>query len=43
MNIVPKPKFLDQLETFLKNELRTLGVTKAEANDLRLQVNKKEE
>lgn len=36
--MVPKPRFLEQLETFLKKELRALGVTNVEANELRLQV-----
>lgn len=36
--MTPKPKFLDNLENFLKKELRSLGVTKVEANELRLQV-----
>ena len=35
---VPKPGFLNQLETFLKRELKALGVDKVEASELRLQV-----
>lgn len=36
--IIPKPRFLDQLENFLKKELRSLGVTDVAPNELRLQV-----
>ena len=36
--MTPKPRFLDNLENFLKKELRSLSVTKVEANELRLQV-----
>ena len=36
--MVPKPRFLDQLEGFLKKELRSLGCTEVEPSDLRLQV-----
>jgi len=36
--ITPKPKFLDNLESFLKKELKSLGVTAVEPNELRLQV-----
>ena len=36
--MTPKPKFLHNLESVLKKELRTLGVTKVEPNELRLQV-----
>lgn len=36
--MMPKPKFLENLEAFLKKELRSLGVTKVEPNELRLQV-----
>ena len=35
---VPKPGFLAQLESFLKRELKSLGVDKVEASELRLQV-----
>lgn len=35
---VPKPGFLAQLENFLKRELKSLGVSKVEASELRLQV-----
>ncbi|XP_064611191.1 translin-associated factor X-interacting protein 1-like isoform X2 [Liolophura sinensis] len=38
--MVPKPRFLEQLETFLKKELRALGVTNVEANELRLQAHR---
>jgi len=36
--MIPKPRFLDQLEGYLKKELRALGVTEVLPNDLRLQV-----
>ncbi|KAK3085940.1 hypothetical protein FSP39_011055 [Pinctada imbricata] len=36
-NMIPKPRFLDQLEGYLKKELRALGVKEVCANDLRLQ------
>ena len=36
--MVPKPKFLDQLESFLKKELRSLGVDELGPSELRLQV-----
>lgn len=36
--VIPKPRFLDQLETYLKKELRALGVTEVMPNELRLQV-----
>ncbi|KAL5022681.1 hypothetical protein ScPMuIL_001836 [Solemya velum] len=39
-HIIPKPKFLDQLESYLKKELRTLGVTKVMPNELRLQAHR---
>ena len=39
--MVPKPRFLDQLETFLKKELRSLGVNEVEPSELRLQVSHK--
>lgn len=35
--IVPKPKFLDQLERFLEKELRCLGATEVKPSELRLQ------
>ncbi|XP_067930159.1 translin-associated factor X-interacting protein 1-like [Watersipora subatra] len=38
--MTPKPKFLHNLESFLKKELRTLGVTKVEPNELRLQAHR---
>lgn len=37
--MIPKPRFLEQLESYLKKELRALGVTDVNANELRLQVN----
>ena len=37
-NMIPKPRFLDQLEGYLVKELRALGVTHVEPNELRLQV-----
>ena len=36
--MVPKPKFLEQLEGFLKKELKSLGVDTVAPNELRLQV-----
>ena len=36
--MIPKPRFLEQLESYLKKELRALGVTDVNANELRLQV-----
>ena len=39
-NMIPKPRFLDQLESYLRKELRALGVTEVCANDLRLQVSR---
>ncbi len=36
--MIPKPKFLEQLETFLKKELDILGVAKVSPSELRLQV-----
>ena len=36
--IIPKPRFLEQLENFLQKELRALGVTEVAPSDLRLQV-----
>ena len=33
-----KPKFLDYLETFLRDELKYLGVTEVKPSELRLQV-----
>ncbi|KAK7483032.1 hypothetical protein BaRGS_00025695 [Batillaria attramentaria] len=38
--IVPKPRFLEQLETFLKKELRALGVSEVTPSDLRLQAHR---
>ncbi|KAJ8302492.1 hypothetical protein KUTeg_018888 [Tegillarca granosa] len=38
--IVPKPRFLDQLENYLKKELRCLGVTEVLPNELRLQAHR---
>ena len=38
-NMIPKPRFLEQLEGYLVKELRALGVTHVEPNELRLQVN----
>ena len=37
-NMVPKPKFLDALENFLKKELKALGVSQVMPSELRLQV-----
>jgi len=34
----PKPRFLDNLESFLKKELRVLGVSEMHPSELRLQV-----
>ena len=36
--MVPKPRFLDQLDGFLKKELKSLGVNDVEPSELRLQV-----
>lgn len=36
--LIPKPRFLQQLENFLKKELVVLGVTEVTPSDLRLQV-----
>ena len=36
--MIPKPRFLDQLENYLKKELRALGAIVVEPNELRLQV-----
>jgi len=38
--MVPKPRFLDQLENFLKKELRALGVIDVHPSDLRLQAHR---
>lgn len=38
--MVPKPRFLDQLENFLKKELRALGVIDVQPSDLRLQAHR---
>lgn len=38
--VIPKPRFLDQLETYLKKELRALGVTEVMPNELRLQAHR---
>ncbi|CAH1779147.1 unnamed protein product [Owenia fusiformis] len=38
--LIPKPKFLEMLESFLKKELRSLGVTAVEPNELRLQAHR---
>lgn len=35
---VPKPKFLDQLETFLKKELKAMAADTVEPSEVRLQV-----
>jgi hypothetical protein len=37
-NMIPKPRFLEQLENYLKKELRALDVVEVEPNELRLQV-----
>ena len=36
--MVPKPKFLEHLEGFLKKELKALGVAEVNPSELRLQV-----
>ena len=36
--LIPKPRFLEQLENFLRKELRALGVSEVTPSDLRLQV-----
>lgn len=38
--MIPKPRFLEQLESYLKKELRALGVTDVNANELRLQAHR---
>ncbi|XP_069112675.1 translin-associated factor X-interacting protein 1-like [Argopecten irradians] len=38
--IIPKPRFLEQLEGYLKTELKALGVTQVLPNDLRLQAHR---
>ncbi|CAL1533624.1 unnamed protein product [Lymnaea stagnalis] len=38
--IVPKPRFLEQLENFLRKELRALGVVDVQPNELRLQAHR---
>ena len=38
--LIPKPQFLQQLEGFLKKELKSLGVCEVEPSELRLQVRK---
>ncbi|XP_005105955.1 translin-associated factor X-interacting protein 1 [Aplysia californica] len=38
--MVPKPRFLEQLENFLKKELRALGVVDVQPSDLRLQAHR---
>ncbi|KAK7114786.1 translin-associated factor X-interacting protein 1-like [Littorina saxatilis] len=38
--MIPKPRFLEQLENFLKKELRALGVTEVTPSDLRLQAHR---
>ncbi|CAG5134361.1 unnamed protein product [Candidula unifasciata] len=35
--LIPKPRFLEQLENFLKKELKALGVADVQPNELRLQ------
>ena len=37
-NMIPKPRFLEQLENYLKKELRALDAVEVEPNELRLQV-----
>ncbi|XP_052229726.1 translin-associated factor X-interacting protein 1-like isoform X2 [Dreissena polymorpha] len=39
-NMIPKPRFLDQLENYLKKELRALDVMTVEPNELRLQAHR---
>ena len=36
--LIPKPRFLEQLETFIKKELRALNVMEVKPSELRLQV-----
>ncbi|XP_048254732.1 translin-associated factor X-interacting protein 1-like [Haliotis rufescens] len=38
--MIPKPRFLEQLENFLKKELRALGVTEVLPSELRLQAHR---
>ena len=38
MSVVPKPKFLEQLEAYLHKELRLLGCPSYGPHELRLQV-----
>ncbi|KAK6185214.1 hypothetical protein SNE40_007497 [Patella caerulea] len=38
--MIPKPRFLEQLENFLKKELRALGVTDLAPSELRLQAHR---
>ncbi|KAH9502681.1 Translin-associated factor X-interacting protein 1 [Bulinus truncatus] len=38
--VIPKPRFLEQLETFLKKELQALGVTDVQPSELRLQAHR---
>ena len=38
IQMVPKPRFLEQLEAFLKKELVAMGVTDVGPSELRLQV-----
>ncbi|KAL4234843.1 Translin-associated factor X-interacting protein 1 [Mactra antiquata] len=39
-NMIPKPRFLDQLENYLKKELRALDVVEVEPSELRLQAHR---
>ncbi|XP_074645033.1 translin-associated factor X-interacting protein 1-like [Tubulanus polymorphus] len=38
--IIPKPRFLEQLESFLKKEIRSLGVVDVSPSELRLQAHR---
>ena len=38
--IIPKPRFLDNLEKFLQKELQSLGVSEVEPSELRLQAHR---
>jgi len=40
VSMIPKPRFLEQLENFLKKELRALGVSEVTPSDLRLQAHR---
>ncbi|ESO91005.1 hypothetical protein LOTGIDRAFT_191501 [Lottia gigantea] len=40
LQMIPKPRFLEQLENFLKKELKALGVTDVTPSELRLQAHR---